>query len=99
MVSVLVVRDDARRELFEARDYYDEQRQGYGERFVEAVEAEFALLLQFPNIGRRIRKRVRRRTIARWPCGIVYMIHGEELVVIAIAHHSRRPDYWRSRVR
>jgi toxin ParE1/3/4 len=98
MASVLVVREDARRELTEARDYYDEQRPGYGERFVEAVEAEFALLVQFPEIGIRIRNHVRRRTITRWPYGIVYMIRGDELVVIAIAHHSRRPEYWRSRV-
>jgi toxin ParE1/3/4 len=99
MASVLVVRDEARRELFEARDYYDEQRPGYGERFVEAAEAEFELLLQFPKIGRSVRTSVRRRTISRWPYGIVYRIRGEELIIIAIAHHRRRPDYWRSRLR
>jgi plasmid stabilization system protein ParE len=86
MASVLVVRDEARRELFEARDYYDEQRPGYGERFVEAVEAEFELLLQYPKIGRSVRTSVRRRTISRRPYGIVYTIRGEELVIIAIAH-------------
>jgi plasmid stabilization system protein ParE len=98
MTSVLVVRDDARRELFEARDYYDEQRHGYGERFVEAIEAEFALLLQFPEIGRRLRKNVRRRNISRWPYGIVYMLDRDEVIIIAIAHHRRRPDYWLSRL-
>jgi len=99
MASVLVIRDDARRELLEARDYYDEQRPGYGERLVEAVEAEFALLLQFPEIGKKIRPNVRRRTMSRWPYGIVYQIRGEELVIVAIAHHRRRPHYWRSRLR
>jgi plasmid stabilization system protein ParE len=99
MASVLVVRDDARRELLEARDYYDEQRLGYGERFVEAVETEFALLLQFPEIGKRLRKNVRRRNISRWPYGIVYVLDADELVIIAIAHHRRRPEYWRSRLR
>lgn len=99
MARVLVVRDDARRELVEARDYYDEQRYGYGERFAEAVEAEFALLLRFPEIGRRLRKNVRRRNISRWPYGIVYMLNAHEIVIIAIAHHRRRPEYWRSRLR
>ena len=99
MANVLVVRDDARRELLEAREYYDGQRQGYGERFVEAVEAEFALLLQFPQIGRRLRKNIRRRNISRWPYGIVYVLDASELVIIAIAHHRRRPEYWRSRLR
>jgi plasmid stabilization system protein ParE len=70
-----------------------------GERFVEAVEAEFVLLLQFPEIGRRLRKNVRRRNISRWPYGIVYVLDANELVVIAIAHNRRRPEYWRTRLR
>jgi toxin ParE1/3/4 len=99
MASVLVVRDEARRELLEARDYYDEQRPGYGERFVEAVERELALLLDFENIGKPLGGGVRRRTLSNWPYGIVYIIRGEELLVIAVAHHRRRPGYWRSRLR
>jgi toxin ParE1/3/4 len=99
MASVLIVRDEARRELLEARDYYDEQRGGYGLRFVEAVEREFALLLQFENIGKSVGNGVRRRTLSDWPYGIFYRLRGDELIIVAIAHHRRRPGYWRSRLR
>lgn len=99
MANVLVVREEARRELVEARDYYDEQRHGYGELFVEAVEREFALLLQFENIGKRVGKGVRRHTVRNWPYGIVYRVRGDELIIVAVSHHRRRPDYWRSRLR
>jgi len=99
MASVLVVRDEARRELLEARDYYDEQRRGYGERFVEAVEREFELLLQFENIGKSVGGGVRRRTLSHWPYGVYYRLRGDELIIIAVAHHRRRPGYWRSRLR
>jgi len=99
MASVLVVRDEARRELLEARDYHDEQRRGYGVRFVEAVERELALLLQFEKIGKSVGGGVRRRTLSDWPYGIFYRIRGDELIIIAIAHHRRRPGYWRSRLR
>jgi len=99
MASVLVVRDEARRELLEARDYYDEQRSGYGVRFVEAVEREFELLLQFDHIGKSVGGGVRRRTLSHWPYGIFYRLRGDELIIIAVAHHRRRPGYWRSRLR
>ncbi|HEX9460775.1 MAG TPA: type II toxin-antitoxin system RelE/ParE family toxin [Thermoanaerobaculia bacterium] len=99
MASVLVVRDEARRELLEARDYYDEQRRGYGVRFVEAVEREFALLLEFQNIGKSVGSGVRRHTLSDWPYGIFYRLRGDELIIVAIAHHRRRPGYWRSRLR
>ena len=99
MASVLVVRDEARRELYEARDYYDEQRPGYGELFVEAVEGEFALLLQFEKIGKQVGRGIRRHTLINWPYGIFYQVRGDELIIIAVAHHRRRPGYWRSRLR
>lgn len=47
----VVVHAEARRELIEARDYYDEHRAGYGPLFVDAIEREFQLLLEFPRIG------------------------------------------------
>jgi toxin ParE1/3/4 len=99
MASVLLVRDEARRELIEARDYYDEQRPGHGERFVDAVEHEFALLLEFENIGKPVGSGIRRRTLSDWPYGIFYRIRGDDLIIIAIAHHRRRPGYWRPRLR
>jgi toxin ParE1/3/4 len=99
MASVLIVRDEARRELIEARDYYDDQRRGYGLRFVEAVEREFAFLLQFENIGKSVGGGVRRRTLRDWPYGIFYRLRDDELIIIAVAHHRRRPGYWRSRLR
>jgi plasmid stabilization system protein ParE len=99
MPSVLVVRDDARRELFEAGDYYEKHRPGYGQLFSADIEREFALLIEFPLIGKRVSRSVRRRTLSSWPYSIYYRLRGEELVIIAIAHYSRRPGYWRSRLR
>jgi len=98
-MTSLVVRAEARLELLEARDYYDEQRRGYGERFVEAVEREFELLLEFPNLGEVVGRNLRRRVMSNWPYSIMYANRGDELLVVAIAHHSRQPGYWRSRLR
>src|SRR5438552_7932416 len=98
MPKLLVVRDDARRELFEAGDYYEKHRPGYGQLFFADVEREFALLMEFPLIGKRVSRSVRRRTLSGWPYSIFYQLRDEELVIIAIAHHRRRPGYWRSRL-
>ncbi|MDP9360218.1 MAG: type II toxin-antitoxin system RelE/ParE family toxin [Acidobacteriota bacterium] len=99
MASVLVVRDDARRELLEACDYYDDHRRGYGQLFAEAVEHELGLLMEFPSIGKSVGAAVHRRTLSDWPYSIYYRLRDEELIIIAVAHHRRRPGYWRSRLR
>jgi hypothetical protein len=31
---------------------------------------------------------------ARFPYSIIYYVRGDELRVIALAHHRRRPEYW-----
>lgn len=99
MANVLVVRGEARRELIEACEYYEEQRRGYGDRFADAVDRELALLLDFPYIGRAVSSKVRRRVLIDWPYSIIYVIRDDELLILAFAHHRRHPGYWQSRLR
>jgi hypothetical protein len=35
--------------------------------------------------------------LKRFPFDVVVVEHGEEVLVIAFAHHARRPGYWRQR--
>ena len=93
----VVVLDEARAELVEARDFYD--REGLGLLFVEAIEREFELLLEFPRIGKSLILGARRLTLIDWPYSIVYQPILGGIYVIAIAHHKRKPGYWRKRLR
>ena len=38
-------------------------------------------------------------TLKRFPFNIVVKESPEEIIVVAVAHQSRRPGYWRSRLR
>lgn len=98
MRSRVVVRDDAARELPEARSFYENRRRGYGDEFADAVEQAFRLIAEYPRVG-KLRGKTRRLTLADWPYAIVYMPLDDALVIIALAHHSRRPGYWRRRLR
>ena len=42
---------------------------------------------------------VRRAVVRKTPYVIVYAVIGDEIVVVAFAHTSQRPGYWRKRVR
>jgi len=95
----VVVHAEARRELIEASAYYDEHRDGYGPLFIDAVEREFQRLVEFPRIGKPAVLGARRRTIRGWPYSIVYQPILGGIYVVAIAHHKRKPGYWRKRTR
>lgn len=42
---------------------------------------------------------VRRCRLSRFPYGLIYAIDKDDIVVLAVAHLHRRPDYWRDRLR
>jgi hypothetical protein len=33
----------------------------------------------------------------RFPYSLIYTVIGDEVRILAVAHHSRRPGYWRGR--
>ena len=37
----------------------------------------------------------RRRVLKRFPYSLVYEVGGTTITVLAVAHHRRRPNYWR----
>jgi plasmid stabilization system protein ParE len=69
MRPLVVVHAEARRELIEARGYYDERREGFGPLFVDAVKREFQLIAEFPRIGKPLALGARRRTVVPIRCG------------------------------
>lgn len=93
---------EAREELLRAVDWYDDRRLGLGGDFAQRVQEQVRLIEAFPHIGALVplpqrRGAVRRLRVARFPYAIVYVIRDETIFILAVAHGSRRPDYWRSR--
>lgn len=41
----------------------------------------------------------RRKVLSRFPYSIFYVVENDTVIVVAIAHHTRRPGYWRPRLR
>jgi plasmid stabilization system protein ParE len=92
----------AEEELRAAVAWYEMQRRGLGARFFAEVGRVLDLILRHPGIGSpvpRVRAQygTRRVPLRRFPYFIVYREQGEEIQVIAVAHASRKPGYWRRR--
>jgi hypothetical protein len=96
-VSANSFHGDAARELEEATVFYESRVAGLGRSFLEEVESTISLIERFPNAGATISRNLRRVSLDRFPYSIVYRRSAEMLVIIAVAHHRRRPGYWRAR--
>ena len=68
-----------------------------GLAFVAEFERTANFVLANPLVGAVFRGTRRRYILRRFPYGIIYQVTTDELRVIAVAHHRRRPDYWAGR--
>ena len=89
---------EAELELIESAVYYDKQVPGLGERFESEIRYATDLLLDQPEIGLLADPDLRKFILTRFPFTLYYSITADVLRVEAVAHQSRRPGYWKSRV-
>lgn len=94
----------AAEEAAEAAAWYEMQRPGLGAEFERAVNAALDLLeeeiVPLASVpGTAGERGAKRLILKRFPYDVVVRERGGEIVVIALAHHSRRPGYWRDRLR
>lgn len=88
----------ARREFLKEVVYCNEQEQGLGIAFAQEVEEATARALAFPDAGSPASKSTKKVFVNRFPFSVVYRVDNEGIVIFAVAHHSRKPEYWASRV-
>ena len=92
------VSPEADRELVEGASFYaSEGNAEVALAFVSEYERVLELLCAHPELGAPWRNGRRRFPIRKFPYSIIYYVREEEIRVVALAHHRRRPGYWASR--
>ena len=88
---------DARAEMREAFNFYDERLDGLGLRFLLSVEQTADRITIHPEAGAPLAGEFRKRIVSGFPYNIIYRVWEDYIYLIAVAHHRRRPGYWRER--
>ncbi|MBN7796328.1 hypothetical protein [Parahaliea mediterranea] len=101
MPSVKIHREAALK-LEEAAAWYESELKGLGSRFIDALDHAQALLSEpnpplTPKHGQAAQLGAKKLILHKFPFSLVTMSSQDSIVVIALAHHARRPGYWRSR--
>jgi toxin ParE1/3/4 len=89
-------------ELAHAASWYEAKQPGLGAAFLDLVDNTIERLRSgllpgspVPNV--EITRNARRVFVQSFPYSIVFYERKAEIVIVAFAHSSRRPGYWRSR--
>jgi toxin ParE1/3/4 len=90
---------DAESEFHEQIAYYDAEARALGDKFIADVYAVVSEIRQYPESGARVSRNVRKRVLTTFKYNILYVAEEKEIVIVAIAPHRKRPNYWRKRLR
>ncbi len=89
-------------DLDSAVDWYDRQLSGLGADLLDEVSHAIDAIAErplawplWPGVGEG--EGVRRFLLARFPFAVGYLVDGDRITVLALAHLRRRPGYWLGR--
>ena len=98
MTRTLFFMPAARLEVIAAQDWYENEAQGLGARFLGEVDYQSGRIaanpLQFPVMLAD----VRRARLRRFPYGLFFRPQDDAIYVLACFHSSREPLVWQARV-
>lgn len=90
----------AAKEYLKARRWYARRSMRASSRFIEAVSAAIEAILADPHRWPKEDNEVRSVLLKKFPYILYFAIENEEsILVLAVAHTSRRPGYWKRRVK
>lgn len=89
--------ESAETELDEAIAYYDSKDLGLGSAFLLEVLTATDRISRYPDAWQHLDKDIRRCRLARFPYGLIYAEEAGDILILAVAHLHRKPDYWRDR--
>jgi plasmid stabilization system protein ParE len=95
---------DAEAEFHHYILWYEGEKAGLGERLWLEIQAAIDLISSHPDIGEAVGRvrapgTLRRVPLRHFPFLLVYREHPDHLEIVALAHTSRKPNYWRERLR
>ena len=89
---------EATAEAARAVEHYRGVSEALAHRFIHAFDEAIEHIVALPDARPLVAFGARRCKIERFPYVIVYRKEGDDIIVYAVAHQSRRPGYWRDRL-
>jgi plasmid stabilization system protein ParE len=84
-------------ELEDATRFYEIEFAGLGKQFKIEVQKAVHRIAEHPNAWSFQREPIRKYVLHKFPYKILYAVEQDHIIVTAIAHQHRAPDYWLNR--
>ncbi|HYW06442.1 MAG TPA: type II toxin-antitoxin system RelE/ParE family toxin [Longimicrobium sp.] len=93
----LILLRAAQADIRRAAIFYKRQARHLGTKFTSEVEHAFSRVAENPEIGSPMRRGARKLLVRRFPYLVIYRVLPDGVLVLAIGHQRRHPDFWLGR--
>lgn len=97
MAYSIELHEIAEEELWEAVDWYDNQKVRLGKEFARELQEVMKLVRDNPHQFPKAFKDKRKAVLRLFPYVVIFEIHGNTVNVLAIFHMSKDPKIWKER--
>lgn len=98
MPARVALRPEAARDVAQICDWYDEQRESLGERFLSTVDHSVENLAQHPEMCQVVFDNVRRLVMTEFPYNVYYEYERGVVTIYGVFHSARDSAVWRARL-
>ncbi len=98
MARDLLILEIAEDEISEAFDWYEQKVAGLGAEFAEELNLTLSNIITDPFLSNEVYSSFRRALLNRFPYKIWYEIEDDIIVVWAVVHVKRHPNFWKKRL-
>ena len=85
-------------ELLNEIGYLELRVPGLGRRFYSEVQRAESLIAQFPQSSPETLPGIRKHNLRKLRFSLIYSIENDYVLIMAVAHYTRRPQYWLPRL-
>lgn len=85
---------EARSEHLIAAQYYEKKERGLGSRYLAAIQQSVGRIGTSPRSFPVYKGPFRRIHVDAFPFTLFFSIEPDSVLVVAVAHQSREPEYW-----
>ena len=91
---LLILTEQAEKDLIEAQIWYDQLGYGLGDAFMRAVDACFAVIERNPEAFPFSHGQVRRALLRKYPYAVLFRPTGQDILIVGCLHTSRDRSSW-----
>mgnify|MGYP001239686595 CR=1 FL=1 len=90
---------EARQDILDSIGWYNEQKEGLGQLFYQAIKSRLAYISNNPLHYQISYRNIRNALVSNFPYQVHYWIEetSKLIIVFAITHTRRNPDVWNDR--